>query len=272
MPAAELTRVLARILGEDTPETAPRLPHPQDLPTSLEFTPSLDREGVLLPAYPVAFSAALKDRVRARDNQTCQCCGLKKGDMYATRAWDRYKRVRGELKIMQLQKLQVAHPASAPEQIDEAELISLCPRCHNRKDQIHNWSAKALTQAMSGQLTAAALAERLSHLERVTTEAITDGTRPLGALQPGGADLLAAVLADRELPFTAASARAVLPALDTEPVDDIRLVLAAARERLRLRGLMMPSGFSLTRMLTCPQETWPETPQFLPRPGAENAA
>ncbi|MDV6376424.1 hypothetical protein [Deinococcus arenicola] len=272
MPAADLTRVLARILGEDSPEAAPRLPHPSALPLSMEFVSSPDRAGVLLPAYPVEFSAALKNRVRERDNQTCRCCGLRKGDMYTNAAWDRYKRVRGPVKIMQLQKLQVAHPASAPEQIDEAELVSLCPRCHQRKDAVHNWSAKALTQAMSGQLTAAALAERLTHLTRVTGEAVTDGTRPLGALQPGGADLLAAVLADREMPFTAGSARLILPALENEPVDDIRLVLAAARERLRLRGLMMPSGFHLTRMLTCPQTEWPAQAQFLPRPGQEEEA
>jgi hypothetical protein len=135
-------------------------------------------------------------------------------------------RERGPVKIMQLNVLQVAHPASVPGEIDEAELLSLCPRCHQRRQQMHNWSSKSLTQAMKGRLTVTEMQGRMAHLERVRQDALRDGTWPLGALQPGGADLLAAYVLDQDKKPTAANAIKVLPALAAEPIEDIHELTA----------------------------------------------
>lgn len=245
MPQAELEAVLIGILGLEDRYAAPPLPHPISLPLSLEFARCPSRPGRLVPLYPSEFDSALKQRVRRQQGYTCAHCGKHEGQLYVHCPWNRRTRQSDPPTVMVQGNLQVAHlEGSQPEILT---VRGYCNRCHQRFDQLHTWSWMRLTQAMEGNLTPERLEEQLERLRVATRRA----GRPLGALQVGGSDLVAATLVARGLPINKGGARQVVPALRREPAGDVRRVLDAAASRLILRGLLN-HDLQLTRALTLP--------------------
>lgn len=259
MPIATLEETLLGILGPDPRTEVPLIPHPTALPLSRAFAAHPAIAGVIVPRYGPGFSAGFRYGLRKRHRFLCSHCARREQELYAHTPWDRRRRTPGPRTVMIQGPLAIAHLDSQPEKLTGAR--PLCSRCHNVADRCHTRSAKALAQAFRGQLTQDRLEFDLSTLRRAAAE----GERPLGALQPGGSDLMVAVMADREMSLTASSAAGIIPALGNEITADINRVIAAAVWRLQLRGLM-GSDHQLTRLLTCPQPERPEQPQFLPRP------
>ncbi|ADV66503.1 hypothetical protein [Deinococcus maricopensis] len=238
----------------------PAIPHPTALPLSRAFIAG-ERAGTLRPVYPSEWGPALHHAIRDRDGQRCVNCGFGFGDLYVHRPWNKRVHAPDPVCIMVHGRMAIAHADSDPGNL--VGLRSLCGVCHNTADRVHTRSGKALTLAFHGQLTES----RLDYLvQQIILPATLEAERPLGALQPGGADLLTAVLADREMNLTWPAAIEVLPSLAGEDRSDINRVLAVGSYRLQLRGLMS-TDYQLTRMLTVPD---PEdgshlAPSFVPR-------
>lgn len=268
MPVAALERVLIDILPpyQSTGRIVPTMPHPTTLPLSRAFAPG-ERAGTLRPLYPEQWTPEFLRSVRQRDGHKCTNCGIATGDMYVHTPWNREKHAADALCVMVHGAMAVAHPDSDPSNL--VGVRSLCGVCHNAHDRVHTRSQKALSLSWTGQLTD----EKLDHLvSQIITPALQEAARPLGALQPGGADLLVALLADRDLNLTCFPAVDLFPALANESNSDINRVIAAGIHRLRVRGLM-DSNYQLTRMLTvpAPSDGSHPAPGFHPRPARRHA-
>lgn len=242
-----------------TERTVPPIPHPTTLPLSRAFLPGT-RAGTILPHYPAEWTKELQRSIRAAAGHRCENCGMQTGDMYAHRPWSKALHAPRPLTIMVQGWHAVAHRDSDPSNLND--LRALCGACHNIADKVHTRSQKALSQAWTGQL----IEHRLEHLMQETLlPAAQEAERPLGALQPGGADLITAVLADQGHSLTWHNAVDLVPALARETPEDINRVLGASIWRLKLRGLM-GQDYRLTRQLTI---SWPDDgtyppPSYLP--------
>lgn len=260
MSPALLEGLLIEILGARPEVDPPFPPSPSSLPLSLDFEPGDD--GSMRAIYSEKFDYRLRRMVRDRAGNRCEHCGRGDGDLYLNQTWDHGKQEKGPLTVNVQGALQVAHIGSDPSLIDPAELMALCYRCHNRLDFAHQRGSKLLTFAMRGTLGHEELQIYLNRLRDITSAA----ARPLGALQPGGADVMTAVLARGQSVggIKIERAKQLIPALATEPDADIRRVLHASVKRLRIRGLMTQDGYELTRhlSLTTPAQKAPRAQKY----------
>lgn len=249
MEPARFEALMIRILEKGEERAArPPLSPPTPLPTSTAFHRT--EAGGLKSSYTEEFSPELKRSVRAASKHRCAHCGMPNQGVYLNTPWNRQTRQKDTLRIQVQGVLHVAHYGSNPDNLQG--LSALCSRCHNELDWGHQRGGKLLTQSLYGTLGHTELQRWLNEARALTERAES----PLGALQPGGADLVTAVVlrGNSGVPVAPESIARVIPRAAVHAAEQLQTVWNAALDRLRIRGHIAPGSLTLNRPLSLPDD------------------